>query len=364
MDMITLQQGEATQIQYVFCFIVVNMIFLICFLKENSKRSAALSWILMLFFCVYAYWDTDYFTLRQGFYGSLEDFRDPFYYYISLISFNSYSIFRLYIWGVALYLFVKTIKRLSLPQNLSALIFSVFFLLTFSYARVSLGMAMYFYGASLLFKPAIKGKKDDILIGTLFVLGSILGHRSLILLILMTPFCFVKMTKFRISIIFIATIIIGISFKLILSSILVNGFGRGAIGDAALHYANMEAELTYNWKFTLIRNLRFYSIYVLSIYVIWKTYFSKYRTCIDEYVRKMVKLSIYLLAVAYCFMSTGMLGAEIIGYRYLYMQGIPLCIILTYLVKNKMCGKLTMYLLLFAALIYAEGFIFGKILSF
>lgn len=366
MDLSILQQGEATKMQYAFCFIVVNIIFFICFMQQNSKKTAFYSWILMLFFCIYAYWDTDYFTFKQSFYISLKDFRDPLYYYLSFISFNSYSIFRLLIWGTALFLVVRTIKRLFLPQNLAAFIFSVFFLLTFSYARVSLGMAMYFYGASLLFNPSLKYKHRDKFLGLLFVLGSILGHRSMALIILMTPFCYIKMSKLKVVLFIAVTIIAALSFKVVILSIAAGSFGGnlGAVGEAAAKYSSMGSEISYNWKFTLIRNLRYYSIYILAFFTVWKIYFAKTRLQIDNWVKNFMTLCMYIFAIAYCFMSTGMFGADIIGYRYLYMMGIPLCIILCYLVHKGFCSKIAMYLMFIPAILYAEGFIFGKILSF
>ena len=127
-DIETLQQLEATKGQYIFNFILMNLIFLLSYINRNKRRNIAITWLLALVFVVFAYWDTDYFTFRPIFYSpELATFRDPLYYYLSLISVNSYTVFRLIIWGLGLYFFKKTVDRLNISRNIAIYIFVVFF---------------------------------------------------------------------------------------------------------------------------------------------------------------------------------------------------------------------------------------------
>lgn len=366
-DLSTLLQEEATQNQYIINFVMMNIVFIVAYYNRNRSYPVQVTWILALIFCLYAFWDTDYFSFRYSFYTSLEGHRDPLYYYISLISFNSYTIFRLLIWGTALYLFKRTVDRFDISYNVAAYIFTIFFLLTFSYARASLGMAMYFYGLSFLIKPNQENRFWSIVWGLIFVGCSYYGHRSLMALILLTPLAFVKLNKKSfITIVVIGAMLSGLAATLLsdlISGTLILSDDFGAAGEAAEQYANIEVEKVYNWKFTLMRNLRFWSFYVAMAYIAWKIAFSRDSKLISDEIKRLATICLGILIFAISFMALPSWGAEIIGYRYLYMLGIPICIIVSYLVTYKYCKSQALLLLLLLAFLYAEGFILGKILS-
>lgn len=366
-DLTLLNQEEATWGQYLINLILMNIIFLMAYLNRKKSYPVQATWIATLIFCLVAYWDTDYFSFRQIFFTELKDFRDPLYTYLGAISFNSYTIFRLIIWGSALYLFKKTIDRFEISRNIAIYIFTIFFLLTFSYARVSLGMAMYFYGLSFIIKPNQYNRFWSIAFGLIFIGCSYFGHRSLMAPILLTPLAFIKLNKK----VFIAIVIIGLVASNLASNLiseliagtmqLSNNFG-GA-GEAAEHYANIEVEMEYNWKFTLMRYLRFSSFYITMAYITWKIAFSADSKLISNNIKRLATISLGILIFAVSFMLLPTWGAEIIGYRYLYMLGIPVCIILSYFGTNKISKPRTIFILLILALMYSEGFILGKVLS-
>lgn len=363
-----LYQLEATQGQYIFNFILMNVIFFIAYAYKYKRQSAPITWVLIIVFLLFAYWDTDYFSFRQMFYTSLEGFRDPLYYYLSLISFNSYTVFRLIIWGTALLLFKKTSDRYGISPNIAAYVFSIFFLLTFSYARVSLGMAMYFYGLSFLTKPHPKNKFWGTIWGLLFIGCSYFGHRSLLVLIGLAPIALIKLNRKTILILGIIGVMVS-GFATTLLSDLISGSlsvsdTMGAAGEAAEQYANIEIEMEYNWKFALMRNLRFYSIYIAMAYIAWKVAFSKEANNIGPEIKRLATISCAILIFSVSFLLAPSWGADIIGYRYLYMVGLPICTIIAYFATNGLISKKMVSILLLLAFLYSEGFIFGKILSF
>ena len=158
-----------------------------------------------------------------------------------------------------------------------------------------------------------------------------------------------------------------------LAQMLLSGFASEEIvmdsqvsgfGEAATQYAQIEYVREYNWKFTLIRYLRNYSFIILMAYFIWKTTITKTKSVTEPYIKRLLSLCCGVLIIALSFMSMSGHGAEVIGYRYLYMLGIPLCIILTHTIKTGVIKPRVAILLLMPAFLYAEGFIFGKILSF
>ena len=367
-DITTLLQNEATQNQYIFNFILMNVIFLFAYAYRNRNQSKPITWCLILIFLLFAYWDTDYFSFRHIFYTSLEDFRDPLYYYLSQISFDSYTIFRLIIWGSALLLFKKTSDRYGISPNIAAFVFSIFFLLTFSYARVSLGMAMYFYGLSFLIKPHPTNRFWGFVWGLTFVCCSYFGHRSLLVLIALTPLALLQLNRKNLIILGGVGILVS-GFAAMLLSDLISGSlsvsdTMGAAGEAAEQYANIEIEMEYNWKFALMRNLRFYSIYIALAYIAWKVCFTKASKKVAPEIKRLATISCAILIFSVSFMLAPSWGADIIGYRYLYMVGLPICTIIAYLATNRLISKKMVSILLLLAFLYSEGFIFGKILSF
>ena len=361
-------QWEATQEQYILNFIMVNIIFIISFFNRNKVKTSSAVWGSLLLFVLYAFWDSDYFTMRYTFYKGLDkDFRDPLYYYLSFISFGSYTIFRLIVWGTALLLFYKTIKNFKLSPNYCAFVFAIFFMLTFSYGRVSLGMALYFYGISCLLMRN-NNDKSKLFKGIFFIVCSYWGHRSMIVPILLTPLIKYPLNK---------KIVIGLSCICgVLSGIvpiLLTRFASGdvdmgenlsAVQSAAEQFSSYDWEVVRNWKFQLITMLRRYSFYILIIYILWKTLFSKDSINISPIAKRLLTLSCGITIVALAILSVPGMGADIIGYRYLYMVGIPLCLLLSYMVERRFCKLKTAIFLLIPAFLFAEGFIFGKILSF
>lgn len=367
-DFDILYQLEATQGQYIFNFILMNVIFLFVYAYRYKRQSTPITWSLILVFLLFAYWDTDYFSFRQMFYTSLENFRDPMYYYLSLASFDSYTLFRLIIWGSALLLFKKTSDRYGISPNITAFVFSIFFLLTFSYARVSLGMAMYFYGLSFLIKPHQTNRFWGFVWGLTFVCCSYFGHRSLLVLIALTPLAIFQLDRKKLIILGCVGIAAS-GFAATLLSDLISGSlsvsdTMGAAGEAAEQYANIEIEMEYNWKFALMRNLRFYSIYIAMAYIAWKVSFSKESKFIAPEIKRLATVSCAILLFSVSFLLAPSWGADIIGYRYLYMVGLPICTMIAYFASYKLISKKMVLILLLLAFLYSEGFIFGKILSF
>lgn len=364
-----LYQTEATQIQYIFCFILVNLIILITYRYKYVQKSVAISWLLILIYCLFAFWDPDYFTFRRRFYTTLEDFRDPLYYFISFVSFDSYTLFRLIIWGVALYLFYKIIKINAIPHNTILFIFSVSTLALFSQMRCSLGLAMYCYGLSLLMINKRKRIKTYLL-GIMLICVSYYGHRSMILPIVLTPMIYMKPNKFNIIAVIFLLIFIGR-----LSGMFLSNVNSGAISvdvhsgltgsvDALEHYASKESVVISNWKYTLTLFFRRHSFTLMYIYCLWICFFSKQCNYVPYTMKQLMFIVSALFITGISFLYVGNLGANVIGERLLFYTSIPLCIILTCLRTLRLCKSWMFYISLLPAILFVELFILGKIISF
>jgi hypothetical protein len=142
------------------------------------------------------------------------------------------------------------------------------------------------------------------------------------------------------------------------------GEDLSAVQSAAEQFSSLtEVEEQYNWKFQVVTILRNYSFYLLLLYLVWLSVFSRYKKIISPVAKKLTTLCCGICLLALAFFSVPGTGSNIIGYRYLYMLGIPLCMLLSYVVERGYCKQKTALLLLLPTLVYAEGFLLGKILA-
>lgn len=353
--------------EFWFNFLIMNIIFLLVSrYKFHSQEKKGL-WFALLLFCLYAFWDTDYFSFARVFYEGLEDFRDPIYQYIAKISFGSYIVFRFWIWGGAILLVRDTAKRFKLNENNFCFVFTVFFLLTFSYARVSLGMALYFWGLSfLLIKDrAFFYRFFKVVVSFIFAYWV---HRSMLVIILLTPLAFIKLTKKKIVFFAVLLPFIILSIQIVLGNIIAGALlsGENEFSQSALGYAQSAIEVSFNWKWELITTLRYWSFYIALIYILYIFFIkNKWKDCNSE-IRSLLTLTLFIIIMAVTILviaGNKILGLWVVGYRYLYMSGIPLCIIMSYLYQKNIFNIRELRLLLLFPFFYAELFILGKILT-
>lgn len=189
-------------------FFVVILLYAV-FNKNNTKgRNIFYPHILILIFCVFAFWSQDYYGYIESL--KLIDFRfpnaeqrthlEPLYVWIGSFVDGNYTLFRLCIWGVSYILFLKTLQNLDIKSRQAIALFIVYFLLIFSYARVSLGMASLFYGVSLLINNG-KWRVLKMCIGLAMLLLAYNAHKSMFIAIVLLPFIFLRLNKYSILII-------------------------------------------------------------------------------------------------------------------------------------------------------------------
>lgn len=178
----------------ILSFVLFNLALLFAYRGNKNNRGAGLTLASILLFCVFAFWSSDYSSyMFRFFYFGLKDYEEPFYYYLSRLCFNNYYLYRFMIWGLATTLMCLTLSKLDIERNTYLFIFTIFFLMTFSYARSSLAMASYCYGISffIAWNKSIK----NVFLGVLFVLLSYFFHRSFLPVIAFTPFLIIPLNK-------------------------------------------------------------------------------------------------------------------------------------------------------------------------
>ncbi len=140
----------------------------------------------MFVFVLFSFWGQDWFhyleaypELYQGNPGHMEDV----YVWIAQHLSIGYFSFRFAVWGTGLILLLLTIERLPLKEDLIILFFGAIWIIWFSYARVSLGLALGFYGLAVFYHPyRIKSLSKILAIAAIAV--SFFFHKSAFVLII------------------------------------------------------------------------------------------------------------------------------------------------------------------------------------
>lgn len=145
-----------------------------------TKPARILGFTLILLFCLYPYWGGDYFHSMHSFEdikaGEYNHFEDVYGWIISWAP--SYTIFRLIVWGSALSILFLTYKRVDHNFDLILFYFGALYMTRFSYARVSLAMAIILFGMTIIYKPFRKHKFISYCLGVLVICCSEFFHRS------------------------------------------------------------------------------------------------------------------------------------------------------------------------------------------
>lgn len=357
-----------TASHYAFVVCIMNAIFIISYYNINNKLTNYASWFLIAIFCIFALWNGDYISFGNQFlkmsWGS--EYKDYLYPYLSVFAFKCYNIFRFFIWGTATFLVFRLAKEYNVSTNVMAFVFPIVFLLLFSYARASFAMALFFTGLTFIIK---KGLSKGLIPALIFYTIAFTAHRSMLVLIAFTPLAFIKLTKKKLLILIPVLIVLAFSMNNIISSVL----GAEALQEESLesfnktsnNYMNGKSAVVYNWKYGLITLLQNCSFFIINIFLLWKVVIKKIE--VTEEIRKLLTFTTFVLLFASFFLFMGLtsnqLGLNIVGYRFLFMTGIPLTLMLSYMYHSKKISFRMLLLVLLCSMIYSEAYMWGFLIS-
>lgn len=110
-----------------------------------GKRNEVVGLFLILLFCLFSFWGADWFHYRDEYEKTLvkgsKHLEDIYIWIITYCS-PDYLVFRLIVWGGALWLILRMYNLLPIPYDVSLYLFGLICLIWFSYARVSAAMAL------------------------------------------------------------------------------------------------------------------------------------------------------------------------------------------------------------------------------
>ena len=273
---------------------------------------------------------------------------EPIYGVIIRIINQNYLLFRVIVWGGALFLLSRALLCLGLDDYKVLYYLTASYILTFSYARATLAFSVYFLGIALMCTPHHKNVIVRI-IGVVLVGISYLFHHSMVIAIAITPIIFVPFNR--------RTIILGLFliplffalFSNLINSILTNGvfLDNEELAEQISFYAERSTD-AINWK-GLIYELSNYATFLLPVFLITYSAFFKNKNAFPFYINVFFKIAFTLALVAIMFLFLDIEG-KVFFYRVLFMTFIPLSIVVYYAASNGIIKRKTYLSLIYIGL--------------
>lgn len=332
-----------TTVGLVAFFIFIYLLFVAVYYKkyaykpqwQNKKVDGALAFFAFVLILIVApnegsdwfgyqehVWEYDFNALYQHY--------EPIYGYIIAIVNKNYLLFRIVVWGGAFFLTCKAFERFNINKNVGIFFIVTVFLLTFNYARATLGMSAYCVGLAFLLKPGKKGKILSYIFSLFFFFLAYSCHHSLLILVGMTFAIFLPLD--RPLIIMGALILLPTAAAFMYSNFsIADNLGDEDVAEKLQIYEEME-KASWNiyglFRYAIQYGAFYFPIIANAIIVI------KNKKIVEKSFVKLnnVILATVITSSAFLFMGFDNL---IFTYRILFMTMIPSTILTIHLYENK-----------------------------
>ena len=357
-----------------YCFLLLcslrgNVVNL--YVKESNRGAIALLFCGILLFSMTAFVSDDFFhyyeemfEYRGRVFGDQETGFEAFYQYLISFIDGDYFLFRLVVWGGSLVLTIYAIRNFGANVYHTLFLILAGFIITFSYARATLAMAVFSFGFVLVSISSERKLKDKVLltiVGFAILSCSIFFHRSM-LPMLVVAFCWVIMPWKR----FLAKYSLWLFpiFVAICAVILKNAFEElfvvaNAIEDEtgllnkAETYKEQE-QVVHNINGYIRLGLHYATFFFPILLASWSLRSEQNLNAIGKkgiWLYQMVFL-IAIFATSFTFLN---IDSSVLFYRYLYMSFIPLSILIAYMKDLGVLSK-TQYLWIVAVFVLSNLF--------
>lgn len=257
---------------------------------------------------------------------------ETFYQYLIFFVHKNYLLFRIIVWGPACILLYLTIKRFKINTNHAYFFLITCYCITFSYARASLGMAVFFYGLSYVYYPPSNNKWLKI-IGIAIILCAPIFHKSMYLLIaIWTMSIFINLDRKAIIVYLILLPVCIIVAKLLIPYIVSNLIQDQMTLTKIGTYSQLARE-SQNWKGMLQNIIQYATYYLPLLFLVHKLTLKKTKPECPPVIYQLYKLIfaiIFVASVLYFIIPSN----TVLFYRTLFMAMIPITITITYAVDH------------------------------
>jgi len=261
---------------------------------------------------------------------------EEIYSYIVEFLGRNYLLFRLVVWGGALLIFQRTVKRFGLDVHRTTFILFAMFITVFDYARASLAMSIYFWGLSYICVPW-RNKILSYLLSVSLIVISTYFHRSMVIASIITIMAFIPLNKQTIPLIFVFFAGAGI----FLNSFIDTFWGAQIFSDDINSKIERTIEIDTEWTMSgfewIRRNIEYSLFYGPLVLIYYKFYFRPTQKIRGAFIKLFnVALGMVLLAFATLISD---LQSFVLFYRFLYMAMIPIALLVSYSRKEKIISQ-------------------------
>ena len=334
-------------------FIILIVIYWKRYTSEygDSTQSKWFEWLFLLY-CIFAFDGGDFYNyyllIRED---SLEHM-EPIYHIIVHAVNNNYILFRLIVWGGALFFFKKAIKRFNLDYNRSLFFLFAVFISVFDYARASLAMSIFFYGLSLVLLPG-SNKLRSFILGLLFMISSVFFHNSMIIALAASLLLLVPVNGFTVVLIIILFYITSSVFAPALRNLVDAELFTASLNEKIEGYSFQEYQDSFSLYEWIRRYMQYATFFIPYFIVAIKMYFKNIE--VPAYIRRLSAIILGFLLVSISVLLIPNL-TFVLFYRILFMSMIPILIVFCYFEQNGLISNKTYKFIL---LLGIASFLFG-----
>lgn len=342
------------------------LLFLIFSLQRRALRSPftvpksrrLVSIVLMFVFVLFSFWGQDWFhyleaypELCQGNSGHMEEI----YVWIAQHLSIGYVSFRFVIWGTGLVLLLLTIERLPLKKDLILLFFGSLWIIWFSYARVSLGLALGFWGLAIFYNP-YKNKLFSKVLAIAAIACSFFFHKTAFIFIISIV---VTILSFRLNrTLFYLIVLISIPFAVFY---IRNNIVEFLMLEADASEGGFNQSIYYGQRYldsdngsggiavriaTVLGSIPYYLLLIQSVLLTFKSSDSSESKVVQSFIR----LFVIMVITASLFLFNLGVDSSLLYIRFLRFAAFPSAVLLAYFWEYKYYPKLTRWSFFMAAL--------------
>lgn len=331
-------------------------------LYKNKVFSSIYFWLLL--FALTCFCNGDFYHMIEGiqsFDSSSKISKDlaleVSYQWLAFFLGGNYLLWRMVVWGAAISIIGYTAKRLGIqPQITHYLVFTLY-LIEYSYARSTLAQSIYFLGLSYLISPNIKlGRIANWIIAIVFMSISINFHRSMYILIAITPIIIAPRMSGKKNIFLYLFYIVAICILTFYGSSLIWELDISTISNDEMVERKFirysEKDISIGIAKELLQYITYFRDFVLVVSLILM---SKYEKSVlsKKISDKLLKIILGIMALGY---SLSLVGDEFytVSYRTLVMAFIPTCLLLGFNQSNSQKSHKLMKFIVYLGMLYSS----------
>ena len=241
------------------------------------------------------------------------------YVWIAMMVRGNFLLWKLIVYGGALFLMHLTLRRLHIDNIITLLFFSGLCLVSYGSTRALLAFAIYVYGLSFLHD----NNRFKIILGFALIISTYFFHNSMIPIILMTPFVYVKLNKNKV----ILLLLLFPVFQIIFNLFIYEFFDR--LGELADVYDQEHlqqksdvyiegSQSTGNNKLPLSYVVNNVIVLVIAIVTILTTLKLNFKKLIPIRLTPYLSIAFYLFYFVWFIRFSPFFNSEFISYKLFY----------------------------------------------